>query len=390
MTRSAARDGDEGEEAASERDEENVSLFREGDEGYEGRAHHHSGGNSGRPLRIPRAPRPTYEGDSTTMIGQIAEALASMAPQILVPNDPGPYEGGQDFPRWRKFVLRCQKTNSWSRDQLVCRMGQFLDGPAWLTFERMRDRDELPDDIGEMLDAVGRKHCDLQGAKRDAGYKFRMRRQRAGENIHQFLAAFEALASDCGASEDAKMRTFIENVCAEASDALTRLGADTWAELRSAAVREQHVMDNRRARVAQVANLRQRERDLEDEEYETALAAVNAVQQRQQPWFQRGPGYEGHRGQDTRSEYEPARARQGGAYQAERLPGVEQKLDQLVELMKQLLGGRVAQEQMQGGGQQGRRCYRCDEAGHFARECPKQGNGRGARVDVQPQAPPAP
>ncbi len=53
---------------------------------------------------------------------QLAAALTRLVPRMEVPNNPGPYEGGQDFPKWRRYLLRCAQVNRWSRTELVERL----------------------------------------------------------------------------------------------------------------------------------------------------------------------------------------------------------------------------------------------------------------------------
>lgn len=164
---------------------------------------------------------------------------------IPVPGDPGPYEGGQGFLRWKTYVLRCQRTNAWSPRQLQDRMGQFLDGPAWTTFERLRDAGELPLDAAGMLDAIGQTHCDLQGAVKIAEDNFMRRRQRPAESLYSFIEHFEALAAECRADERFMMRTFLQNVNVDAREALIRRDARSWTELRAAAMLEERVQLSR-------------------------------------------------------------------------------------------------------------------------------------------------
>jgi hypothetical protein len=329
--------------------------------------------------------------DSTEAIERMAEALAKIKPQVAVPGDPGPYEGGQDFHRWRKYVLRFQATNRWTPRELQDRMGQFLEGPAWATFERLRDGRALPLDPGAMLDAIGAAHCDIRGAERAAEARFIRRKQRNGESIYDFLAHFEALAADCRAEENFKIRTFISNVQPEARDQLTRRDARTWQELKAAAMLEQQVLDNRggtagREKVGAARVGWQDEGPDDEEEPQARVAAVQGGR----PWYQadaRYAGYNGTRGPGAPGPaYHPARGpgAPGPAHlqaQGEFQPGapglqrstLEEKLDRLAALVLEIAHRPPARR--------GPQCHRCGEQGHFVRECPvPPGNGAGAEA----------
>jgi hypothetical protein len=316
--------------------------------------------------------------DATDVLERLADTMGRINPQTIVPNNPGPYEGGQEFLRWKKYVMRCARANRWSTEELTDRMAQFLDGPAWVTFEQLREDDALPADIERLLDAIGNVHCDVRGALRDARQRFRTRRQRPSESVHQFLAVFEALANESQATESSKVQTFIDNVCSEIGEALMRKGVENWAETRAAAVLEQRIRNSRKDKPAQVAHLRMDEDD--DEGYETALAAVNAIQDRQ-AWYQRGQGFNGYRGQDTRRPQEMgARNEIGGL--GERIEALTRAVETLVARQ----GVPNPQPRPWEGRGAPRRCYLCGEPGHIARECPK-GNAQGARDAAPAQAP---
>jgi hypothetical protein len=323
--------------------------------------------------------RESPASDATDLLERLADTMGKIKPQTVVPNNPGPYEGGQEFLRWKKYVMRCTRANKWSMEELTDRMAQFLDGPAWVTFERLRDDDALPEDIEGLLDAIGEVHCDVRGALRDARQRFRTRRQRPSESVHQFLAVFEALATESQASESSKVQTFIDNVCPEVGEALMRKGVERWAETRAAAVLEQRIRDARKDKTARVAHLRTEEVD--DEAYETALAMVNAIQDRPS-WYQRGQGFAGYRGQDSRRPQDLGARNEYG--------GLGEKIDALTRAVETLVARQEAPvppppRSWEGRGAP-RKCYRCGEPGHIARDCP-QGNGQGARDAAPAQAP---
>jgi hypothetical protein len=154
--------------------------------------------------------RESPASDATSALERLAETMGKFNPQAVVPNNPGPYEGGQEFLRWKKYVVRCARANGWTVQELTSRMAQFLDGPAWATFERLRGAGSIPDTIEGLLDAIGAVHCDVRGALRDAKLRFRTRKQKPAESVHQFLAVFEALAIESQATEASKVQTFTD------------------------------------------------------------------------------------------------------------------------------------------------------------------------------------
>ena len=321
--------------------------------------------------------RESPASDATSALERLAETMGKFNPQAVVPNNPGPYEGGQEFLRWKKYVVRCARANDWTVQDLTARMAQFLDGPAWATFERLRGTDSIPDSVEGLLDAIGAVHCDVRGALRDAKLRFRTRKQKPNESVHHFLTVFEALAIESQATEASKVQTFTDNVCPEIGEALMRKGVETWAETRAAAVLEQRIKDARKDKTVRVAHLRTDD-DGDDEAYETALAAVNAIQTRQ-AWRQQGYTTGGQRSQDTRRPQEP-----------ERHDRLEQQLHVLTQMVGSLADRLSATAQQQATADlrgAPRRCYACNEPGHFARECPHQGNGMGARDPAPARAP---
>ncbi len=327
--------------------------------------------------------------DASEAMERVAEALAKIRPQVEVPGNPGAYEGGQDFHTWKRYVLRCQTTNRWTARELRDRMGQFLAGPAWTTFERLRDAGDLPTEAAAILDAVGSAHCDVRGAERAAEAKFLHRKQRAGESIYDFIKVFEALAADCRADDAFKIRTFLGNVQAEAREALTRRDARTWTELRAAAMIEQQVLDSRaqaargepRSTVGQVS--------WHEEDEASKVSRVAAVPGQQQ-WYQaesrfrglQGSGEAGRiQGRGAQQQLPLARGRAEGSEQSPAAElSLEEKLDRLTELVL-----AVTQASMP---QTGRRCFKCGKVGHIARDCQAAGNEGGAGGAVGPRAPP--
>jgi hypothetical protein len=334
-----------------------------------------------------RAPDNTME--------QLAGALSRLVPRVEVPNNPGPYEGGQDFPKWRRYLLRCAQANRWTQEELVERLPQYLDGPAWSTFESLRARGLLADDIEEVLDQIGTAHCDMQGAKRDAELRFKARKQRGGESIPQFLSIFESLATDCGASDKKKREVFVENVVPDIAGVLMRRQAKTWTEMRDAAVLEQQIIDSQKSRrVTQVAHLYQ---GSYQEELDAHTAAVQAVQDRQTAnWHHQRGGMPPGWSQDARADG----VRGGPQQPPDDRDKWEARFDALTRLVEQLARTQAqprvsaSSNQGRGAGQGGqdsgwadrRRCYQCGGIGHLARQCPRSGNGADARVMDPAQA----
>jgi hypothetical protein len=336
-----------------------------------------------------QSPAVSSPGADSVVTQRVVEALARIQPQVEVPGNPGPYEGGQDFHTWRRYVLRCQTTNRWTARELRDRMGQFLAGPAWTTFERLRDTGALPMDAGYMLDAVGAAHCDIRGAEKAAEAKFLYRRQKTGESIYDFIKVFESLAADCKADDSFKIRTFLTNVQSEAREALTRRDARTWTELRGAAMIEQQVLDSRaasgkgesRAIVGQVS--------WKDEEEEASAMSMVAAMPGQRSWYQQERRFQGLQGMESgRAQGQVAQqtvTRAGGKTEGNEQPptaelSIEEKLDRLTELVL-----AVTQASMP---QMGRRCFRCQRPGHIARDCQASGNEGGAGGAAGPRAPP--
>lgn len=305
------------------------------------------------------------------LIHGIAETLGAWKAPIEVPNNPGPYQNGQGFPRWRKYVLRFCKVNQWSRDQLIDRMAMFLDGPAWTTFERMHARGALPITVEGILDAIGAVHCDLAGSQRESEGRLYSRYQRPGESMYDFLAVFETLAVECDLPERVRMQTFISHVLPEHREMLIRARSNTWAELRSAALVEQQVLDCRRAGGQTMPVHHVMERG--DLGGSAQVEAVNAIQHGRD-----GPT---QHPRDTGDSHRPD-------------PGIKE----LVEAVRMLLEiHRVQLQQPQPqeppreafgrDNRRERRCFECGGQGHIARDCRRRGNGTGARTPGRSQAP---
>lgn len=292
---------------------------------------------------------------------RLVEALDRFRPSATVPGDPGPYEGGQDFPRWRKYMLKLMRANRWTLGEFTHRLSQYLDGPAAATYETIRRSFDPPTTAEDWLDAIGAVHCDLHGAQLIAEAKFQARRQKPTETIYEFVQVFESLAADCHADDRMKIRTFLQNVHPAAREPLTRRAARTWPELQKAAMIEQQVLDGRPAAAMNV--------------YDDMYIHQVPTDQPQRQWYQQG-SYAAYQGAPSRYE------RQGATQRPpDPITQLEQKLDRLAEILLNMNIRNERQPRTVGP------CHSCGQMGHLRRACPKQGNGTGAGGAAQPSAP---